>query len=150
VKQLVWHHGANALGARRVAVAGEVVLGGDEADAAIADAAVDAGVAVGGLEIAEVDIDPVVATERSVVERRAKACGDELRVGGLGRGRHLLDERHARRCVGTRRGVMNEHATARHAERRLAGEGRACRLRRGCGEHEQRRRDVQSCFHSTL
>ena len=43
-------------------------------------AAVDPGVAVGGLEIPEVDVDPAIAAEGAVVERSPEAQADEASV----------------------------------------------------------------------
>ena len=150
VEQLVAGQHPDRQRRRRIAVAGEVVLHRDVADAVErpVGAAVGLEVAVGAVEVAEVDVEPIVAAERAVGERRPKPGRHVTGQHLVAAQRDLLDEvRHAvavgvggEHRVGSGRDVVDADAAIRTRVGRRDGPGEPRVALGGGGRGRQRER----------
>ena len=152
------HDGADALADRGIAEPGEVVLDHGVTHAAIPGAVIDAGIAIRDLEVTQIDVDPIVATQRLVGQRPGEAARTKVRERLLAGGGDLGHEVRnpitvrveRRRRIGTGRREVDEHHAAGDAERLLSVEDGSRRGgRRPQHAGRDREPDHGSCFHST-
>jgi hypothetical protein len=144
MEQLMRHDRTNAFADRWIREASIVVLGDGKSDAMRSGTSIGPGIAICGIQVAEVDIDTTIAAERPVAHGPAKPERRIVFKRSLGLARDFGDEvgnavqvhimgRHG---IGAHHRVMNERGTAAHPEQRLAGERRTVRLRRTRGERD--------------